>query len=189
MRGPMAYLARIAAAALTSFAIVFLASIFEFSFPQPLQIVVVSLVLAAVATGFVAGSPVKAAAATFAGGVGALVLSILWGVKLWSPSPVPSDTPIIRTLLVCGTAVLAAGVGYLAAGLLQKSRAATEQWKEQPASAKAEAPTQSEPTSMESMAAIDSFEAENRICKFCGSVIPAESVFCPMCGAKLVERE
>ncbi|MEM4280781.1 MAG: zinc ribbon domain-containing protein [Candidatus Caldarchaeum sp.] len=186
----MASFVRLAAGALVSLAIILLLSTVELSFPQPLQAVVISLVLTAVASGFVAGSAATAAAGTFIGGFAALVLAILWNVTLWSPSPVPSDMPIIRTLLLGGAAVLAAGVGFVKGSILHKTPVPTEPRKEQSQAVQPQDSSQvTSPLIPESKPTPVVLEVENRICKFCSSVIPAESVYCPMCGAKLVEEE
>ncbi|MEM3052399.1 MAG: hypothetical protein QXI25_02675, partial [Candidatus Caldarchaeum sp.] len=57
----MNHILNLASAALASFAIIFLLSTLEFTAEQPIQLVVVAVVLAAVAAGFAGRSPFRAA--------------------------------------------------------------------------------------------------------------------------------
>ncbi|MEM0384441.1 MAG: hypothetical protein QXS57_05050 [Candidatus Caldarchaeum sp.] len=181
----MNHLLNLASAALASFAIMILLSTLEFTAEQPAQPVVAAVVLAAVAAGFAGRSPVRAAVGVLIGGVAAFTLASLWGVKLWSPSPVPSDLPVIRMMLIGGTALLAAGVGLVASEILSKPKPSGLK-EETPKPAK-QPVVELEVVKKEVREAVP--EPGNRVCKFCENVIPAESVFCPMCGAKLVEAE
>ncbi|MDW7977208.1 MAG: zinc ribbon domain-containing protein [Candidatus Caldarchaeum sp.] len=176
---------RLASAALASFAIMFLLSTMELSSPQPTQVILISMVLAAVASGFAGGSALKAAVGAVIGGVSAFILGFYWGVSFWSPSPVPMDLPIIRSLLIGATALSAAAVGLVASKLLARPRSPAKK-------AEAVKPVKKEEVELEAASELvlePPVEPGNRICKFCSSVIPAESVFCPMCGARLVEKE
>ncbi|MEM1943368.1 MAG: zinc ribbon domain-containing protein [Candidatus Caldarchaeum sp.] len=181
----MNHLLKLASAALASFAIIFLLSTLEFTAEQPIQLVVAAVVLAAVAAGFAGRSPFRAAVGVLIGGAAAFTLAYFWGVRLWSPSPVPSDLPVVRMMLIGGTALLAAGVGLVASEIISKPK---------PSGLKEEKPkpvkqpvVELEVVKKEVRDVVQ--EPGNRVCKFCESVIPAESVFCPMCGAKLVEAE
>ncbi len=181
--------ARIAACSSASFAIILLMSTLESSSPQPLQPIAISIVLTAVVAGFMASSAMLAAFGTLIGGAVALVLGAVWGVKLYPTSPTPLDTYIIRLMLLGGTALLSSGVGYVSSSIFTKPSQKQVIEVEQPPQLSQET-TQSpsmeatppQPTPHPTM-------ADKRVCKFCGSVIPAESVYCPMCGTKLVEIE
>ncbi|MDW8360522.1 MAG: zinc ribbon domain-containing protein, partial [Candidatus Caldarchaeum sp.] len=98
---------------------------------------------------------------------------------------VPMDLPIIRSLLIGATALSAAAVGLVASKLLARPRSPAKK-------AEAVKPVKKEEVELEAASELvlePPVEPGNRICKFCSSVIPAESVFCPMCGARLVEKE
>ncbi len=186
----MAHITGLAAGSLASFSIVLLMSTLEFSSPNPLQPIVISIVLTAAATGFITSSAMLAAFGTLIGGVVALVLGTAWGVKLYPTSPAPLDTYIIRLFLLGGAALLSSGVGYISGGIFAKPSPKQMNGLEQPPPFSQETiksqstteVTQPQPTSLPAM-------ADKKICKFCGSIIPAESIYCPICGTKLVEIE
>jgi len=167
----------------SSFSLYMFSSMFELRFLNPVQVVVLALIFVALVSGLVAGSTAGAGFGTLLGGFIALILSVFLGIEVWNPSPSPSDLIIIRILLVGFSSLLSAGVGYVAAGIthkgVQEAQSIFEEEK------KTEAAEVSVEKSIESPQA--PAEAELRICKFCGNAIPAESIYCPMCGEKLVE--
>jgi hypothetical protein len=175
--------------ALASFFIVFLMARLETN-PQALYLVIVQVVGLGVASGLLSRGGGLAALASAVGGLAGLTLNLQSGVVLWSPSSVGSDLVIIRLLLLGASAAIAAVVGY---GFRVKPT---------PKPVEGERMVQQKGVAVESRAPVEPpkieaqveeavqpeyVEIQSRICKFCSSVIPAESVFCPMCGHKLVE--
>ncbi|MEM0349857.1 MAG: hypothetical protein QXE96_04300 [Candidatus Caldarchaeum sp.] len=174
-----AYL-RLAAAAALSFAVAFILTYFENSYLNPLQPALLSILLIASAAGFVARASSLSALAAAVGGLGAFAVSQFLGFSLWSPSQLESDLLVSRLLLIGGAVVLAGLMGFVTGNVF--------------APKPAERPVQPTPTPLQVeqnpaplQQTQETVQQVMKICKFCSSVIPGESRFCPMCGAKLIE--
>lgn len=184
----MRTLGRLAAGTALGFAISFLHYLIEQMSDNQLQIVVFSVVVTALVVGFVAGSAAVAALATVLGGFTSFVIVYFLGFNLWTPSPIASDLPIVRSLVLGATALFASGAGYLSASLFPAKQ--LPKVEKQPVSeVKEELRKEVAPQQEQKYPLVQPAEQAMKICKFCTSVIPVESVFCPMCGAKLVEED
>jgi predicted membrane channel-forming protein YqfA (hemolysin III family) len=172
----MPRLLRLAAGVLTAFAITFLLSLAEPITPNPAQPAILAVVLAAAVAGVLTGSGPTAALSVGSGTLAAFVLAIWLGISLYNPSPTPSDLYVVRLMLIGISCMLSAGVGYVS-GKVFVGKAV----KAKPAEVVEE-------NKVETAPAVEKQIAGNRVCKFCGSIIPAESIYCPMCGTKLVEE-
>jgi len=171
----MRRLLRLAAGILTAFAVTFLLSLAEPITPIPAQPAILAVALTAVLAGLLTGSGLLAAVSAVSGSLAALLLALWLGVVLYNPSPIPSDLYMIRLMLIGLTGLLASGVGYVLGGV---SGGKTVGAKPAEVTGKKTASVVPEVGQV----------AESRVCKFCTSIIPAESVYCPMCGTKLVEE-
>ncbi|MEM4315979.1 MAG: zinc ribbon domain-containing protein [Nitrososphaerota archaeon] len=168
---------------------------------SPMTVIILNVALVGFVAGALGRSASLAALGLVVGGTAGLVFNMLIGTQLWNPSPTPSDLMVVRLLLLGAAAAVAAVAGYA----LRVREAAKELEAEKPVSEaapshpptpavsppiivgeQAKSPTMPAST-VEEGAAGGYVELQTRICKFCASVIPAESVFCPMCGNKLVE--
>jgi hypothetical protein len=148
--------------------------------------------------GLLGRSASLSALGSLVGGLAGTYLAVSMGVPLWNPSPTPSDLLIIRLFMLGGIAAVAAVVGYIAR-VRPRERVKDESVEspgiKQPIAEKkptletkiVQEPEIEPATTVESKASSEYIEVQTRICKFCLNVIPAESVFCPMCGNKLVE--
>ncbi|MEM0440851.1 MAG: hypothetical protein QXY84_03010 [Candidatus Caldarchaeum sp.] len=182
----MGTLARFLAGAVIAYGLNFLLQYVEQLVENPIQPVVLSVTATALATGFVVGSAATAALAVLVGAVASFFSAYFLGFFLWSPSPIPSDLPTIRLLIIGGTALLTAGFGYVSGRMFaakpkpeEVSLQVTEQFAQ---------PAEVEETTKKTSATVPvQMEQAMKVCKFCQNVIPSESIFCPMCGAKLVE--
>ncbi len=161
---------------MTAFAITFLLSLAEPITPYPAQPAILAVVLAAAVAGVLTGSGPIAALAVGSGSLAAFVLALLLGISLYNPSPTPSDLNVVRLMLIGLSSILSAGVGYVSGKVFVGNIV-----KAKPAEVVEEKKVETTP-------AVEKQVAGNRVCKFCGSVIPAESIYCPMCGTKLVEE-
>lgn len=183
----MRTLTKFLAGAALSYGLTFLLQYVEQLVENPVQPVILSVAATALATGFVVGSASMAAFAFIVGGVASFFSAYFLGFSLWSPSPVPSDLPTIRLLILGGTALLTAGTGYVSARMF----AAKHEPKTigPPVAEQTAQPVEAEGTQEALSVTVPTpGEQAMKVCKFCQSVIPSESVFCPMCGAKLVEQ-
>jgi len=172
----MPRLLRLAAGVLTAFAITFLLSLAEPITPYPAQPAILAVVLAAAIAGVLTGSGPSAALAVGSGTLAAFVLALWLGISLYNPSPTPSDLYVVRLMLIGLSSILSAGVGYVSGKVLAGNIV------------KAKQSEVVEEKKAETAHVVQKQVGGNRLCKFCGSVIPAESIYCPMCGMKLVEE-
>lgn len=180
---------RMGLGALASFLVVFLMARLE-SNPQALYLVIAQVVGSGVAAGLLSRGGALAALASAVGGLAGLILNIRIGTYLWNPSPTSLDLIPIRLLLLGASAGIAAVMGY--GFRLKPVPPPVEEKKiETPSMGVVEEKPSPEPPKIEAQveeaARPEYVEIQSRICKFCYSVIPAESRFCPMCGQKLVE--
>ncbi|MEM1976206.1 MAG: zinc ribbon domain-containing protein [Candidatus Caldarchaeum sp.] len=173
---------RLAAATVLSFAIAFILIYLENIYINPLHPAIISILLTASAAGLVARASAKSALAAAVGGLAAFALSRFLNFSLWSPSQLEADLFVSRLLLIGGATFLAGLMGYVAGNVFAPKPVEAEK-PVQPTSAtqKIEQPPTTPPPPQENVQQI------MKICKFCSSVIPGESRFCPMCGAKLIE--
>lgn len=141
-----------------------------------------SVAVIALVVGFVANSASIAALATAIGGLASFLAALSLNLSLWSPSPYPSDLLAVRGMIFGATVLLSSGVGFISSGLLP--RKPKEPQKTVEAAPQPEAVKEQEKTQEQRP---EPAELGMKICKFCQNVIPTESVFCPMCGVKLVE--
>ncbi|MCS7110227.1 MAG: hypothetical protein NZ956_02000 [Candidatus Caldarchaeum sp.] len=181
----MRTLVKLALSMAIAFAVTLLHHYLEQVWENPLQPVILSITVTALVVGFVANSASVAALATVVGGAASFVTAYLLGFNLWTPSPIPSDLPIIRSFIIGVTAILSSGIGYVSANLFVKKPKEIE--KAEPVVPEPAKHESTEPEPVVERPVVPTPEPGMKICKFCQSIIPAESVFCPMCGVKLVE--
>lgn len=172
---------RLAAATVLSFAIAFLLIYLENIYINPLHPAIISILLTASAAGLVARASAKSALAAAVGGLAAFALSRFLNFSLWSPSQLEADLFVSRLLLIGGATFLAGLVGYVAGNVFVSKPVEAEKPVQQSSATKKIEPSSATSPPQEHVQQI------MKICKFCSSVIPGESRFCPMCGAKLIE--
>lgn len=172
---------RLAAATVLSFVIAFLLIYLENIYLNPLQPAILSMLLTASAAGLVARASAKSALAAAVGGVAAFALSRFLNFSLWSPSQLETDLVVSRLLLIGGATFLAGLMGYVAGNVFVSKPVEAEKPIQQSSATQKIEPSPSTSPPQENVQQV------MKICKFCSSVIPGESRFCPMCGAKLVE--
>ncbi len=180
---------------LGSFALMLLLTRFE-TVLHPWGLVILEVAGVGAVAGLLGRSAPLSALGSVVGGLAGTYLSLYTGIQLWNPSPIASDLLPIRLLMLGGTAAVGAVVGHIVRGVPAKGpepiKTVEEPITQQPEVEKVTAPEQ-KPVMEQAASVVEAghqaeyFEVQTRICKFCSSVIPAESVFCPMCGNKLVE--
>lgn len=184
---------RLALSIAATFALVLALTRIESNF-IPLIAVLLNVALVGAVAGVIGQSAPLSALSVVIGGIAGLYISAFMGVQLWNPSPVPSDLMVVRLLLIGAAACVAAVSGYALrvrpAKPIQKPAAEPQALEVAPSEVEkaGEVGVISKPAEqVEVSIPAGHVEIQTRICKFCASVIPAESVFCPMCGNKLVE--
>lgn len=157
--------------------------------------VLLNVALVGAVAGVIGQSSPLSALSVVIGGIAGLYISMFMGVQLWNPSPIASDLMVIRLLMLGGAAGVAAISGY--ALRVRPAEKPIQQPAAGPSVTEVSAPGVEKAGEVEVISKsaeqvevsmpTGRVEVQTRICKFCASVIPAESVFCPMCGNKLVE--